>query len=126
MLIEMPLCEWNEDLVKKLPEEGICIIKPKHFDGMQIIQIFIDFAEIVTPAAITSISTYLVAMKTVPKITIKVDSDNRLEVEIKGRLDDKKITENLLYNKIIQLLEAQIEGNKNGKSNGGTIHKTKL
>ena len=122
MLIEQPLNTRNEKLIEKLPKDLIYVVKPKYFDGTQIVQVAIDFAEIVTPSAITAVCTYLVAMKKRPDIIIKVDSDNKVEVEIKGFLDDKRITESSLYKKILELLESKIEEKKNDQYDAGAIH----
>ena len=78
MLIEQPLNTRNEKLIEKLPKDLIYVVKPKYFDGTQIVQVAIDFAEIVTPSAITAVCAYLVAMKKRPDIIIKVDSDLKM------------------------------------------------
>lgn len=122
MLIEYRLNAWNKNIVRELPEEGIHIIEPKHFDGMQMVQVFIDFAEVVTPPAITAVCTYLVTIKKEPTVIIKADSDNNFEIEIKGRLEDKKIKKNLLYKNLLQLMQLQIKEKRKDDSNTGTIH----
>lgn len=113
----MLLIESNQDseismLTEKLPVKSYLIVKPKHFDGTQIVQVFIDFAEIVIPSAIAALSTYLVTTRNDSKIRIKFNYENKIEAEIEGKLNDKALQESEVYREIFELLKNHIEGEK--------------
>jgi hypothetical protein len=110
LLIEVPVnnCDVNS-LTEKLPIDSFSVIEPKHMDGQQIIQVFIDLAQVIVPSAIAAISAYLIASKNKDSIKIKFD-DGNIVVEIQGKLNDKRLQGNQLYKKLLQLITAMLEG----------------
>lgn len=113
----MLLIESNQEseickLTEILPIQSYLIVKPKHFDGTQIVQVFIDLAEIIVPSAIAAISTYLVTTRNDSKFRVKFNYENKIEAELEGKLNDKTLQENEIYKEIIELLKNQIEGEK--------------
>lgn len=111
MLIES--CFENieiNDLIENLPAESFWIVKPKHIDGSQVMQVFIELSEVVLPSAISAISAYLVATRNNPTITIKFSDKDKLEVKIKGKLNDKKLQGNQLYKYLVKLMKKQAKG----------------
>lgn len=118
LLIESNLDNEVSKLTENLPTESYVVVKPKHFDGVQMVQVFVDLAEIIIPSAIAAISTYLVATRSNPKIKIKFNYENKVEAEIEGKLNDKNLKENEVYKEILELFKNQLkEGNMNDIDN---------
>jgi hypothetical protein len=109
LLIESNLNSEISTLIENLPIESFLVVKPKHFDGTQVVQMFIDLAEIVVPSAIAAISTYLVTTRSSPTIKIKFNYENKIEAEIEGKLNDKMLQTNELYKEILELFKNQIK-----------------
>lgn len=109
LLIESNLNDDISKLTGNLPIESFLVVNPKHFDGTQMVQVFIELAEIVFPSAIAAISTYLVTTRSNPTIKIKFNYENKIEAEIEGKLNDKNLQENEMYKEILELLKNQIK-----------------
>ncbi|MCI8610912.1 MAG: hypothetical protein HFE66_03185 [Clostridiales bacterium] len=118
LLIETNLNNDVSKLTENLPIKSFLVVKPKHFDGAQAVQVFIDLAEIIIPSAIAAISTYLVTTRSNSGIKLKFNYENKVEAEIEGKLNDKNLKENEIYKEILELLKNQIkEGNSNDNDN---------
>lgn len=113
MLIESFENDRIEDLSAKLPKESFIIVKPKHFDGSEVIQIFIDIAKVVGPAAVTALSTYLIAAKNSSSVKIKFNVGDKIECEIQGKINDKQLQENELYHELIKVINKNIKEDDN-------------
>lgn len=113
LLIESCVNNDIENLSTKLPKESFLIVKPKHFDGSEIIQLFIDIAKVVGPPAVSALCTYLITVRNSSSVKIKFNVDNKIEGEIQGRLNDKQLQGNQLYNELIKLIKKNIEEEKN-------------
>lgn len=109
LLIESNVNDDVSKLTENLPIESFLVVNPKHFDGTQVVQVFIDLAEIVIPSAIAAISTYLVTTRNNPTIKMKFNYENKVEAEIEGKLNDKNLQENEIYKEILELLKNQIK-----------------
>lgn len=112
LLIETSINNDNEvsKLTDNLSAGSFLVVKPKHFDGAQTVQVIIDLAKIIVPSAISAICTYLIATRNKPNITIKFNHDNTVEAEIEGKLNDKSLIENELYKYLFELLKSQTKG----------------
>jgi hypothetical protein len=102
-------------LAEKLPVDSFRVIEPKHIDGSQTVQIFIELAKVIVPSAIAAISTYLVASKNKDSVKMKYD-DGNIVVEIYGKLNDKKLQDNQLYKNLLQLIASMLEGERKSEA----------
>ena len=118
LLIECYPDEKVDELIHNLPEESYFCVKPKHLDGALVMQVFIDLAKVIVPAAIAAISSYMVASRSTPTtIKIKLSENKKLEIEIQGKINDRTLTDSQLFQVLVQLLNDQIKKERSSGTN---------